>query len=167
MWPWPVRMVTGLKHTKWSLHHEDHFAGNWCDLGLWGWWPDWSTSSDPCNMKTILQAILKWNKQKHPLINSTHKWINQDKENNAQYSVVSLRPHPPTNRAQNPCWRVGLFSEALPPPTHPPTGNPPLSGVLPLCTVGTYQLPRSQKQTPSTLPPPFLTVVTAMSSVTL
>ena len=116
-------------------------------------------------MKTILQAILKCNKQKHPLINSTHKWINQDKEKNAQYSVVSLRPHPPTNRAQNPCWRVGLLSEALPPLTHPPTGNPPLSGMLPLCTVGRYQLPRSQKQTPVSLPP-FLTVVTAMVKTT-
>ena len=28
-----------------------------------------------------------------------------------------------------------------PDPTHPPAGNPPLSGVLPLCTVGRDQYP--------------------------
>ena len=35
-------------------------------------------------------------------------------------------------------------------PTHPPAGNPPMSGVLPLCTVGTCQQPQSIR---STLPP--------------
>ena len=43
-------------------------------------------------------------------------------------------------------------------------GQHPLQGVLPLCTVGRDQLPRSQKQTSSSLPPlsMFLTAVTAM-----
>ena len=81
-------------------------------------------------------------------------------------SAVSLRPRPPGSRAQNPCWRVGLLSGApaegsplpaghripvggwvysrerarkAPDPTHPPAGNPPLPGVLPLCTVGRDQ----------------------------
>ena len=50
--------------------------------------------------------------------------------------------------------------------THPPANRAtPLSGVLPLCTVGRYQLPRSHKQTSSSLLPPstkFMTAVTAM-----
>ena len=68
---------------------------------------------------------------------------------------------PPVNRDSVPCWRVGLLGGA----PHPPTSREtPLSGVLPLCTVGTFQLPRSQKQTSSSLPPHsmFLTAVTAM-----
>ena len=61
-----------------------------------------------------------------------------------------------------------IASRALNPPpsaAHPPTSREtPLSGVLPLCTVGTFQLPCSQKQTPSSLPPHsiFFTAVTAM-----
>ena len=49
--------------------------------------------------------------------------------------------HPPASRAQNPCWRVGEWRGRLAQLTHRPAGNPPLSGVLPLCSVGRTQLP--------------------------
>ena len=49
-------------------------------------------------------------------------------------------------------FTVGSTSARLPHPTHPPAGNPPLPGVLPLCMVGRdqYPIPYSIR---STLPP--------------
>ena len=67
-------------------------------------------------------------------------------------------------------WVYWRERERKAPSTHPPTSREtPLSGVLPLCTVGTFQLPRSQKQTPSSLPPHsmFLTAVTAMGGASI
>ena len=42
-------------------------------------------------------------------------------------------------RDLEPCWRVGEWRGRLAQLTHPPAGNPPLSGVLPLCSVGRTQ----------------------------